>query len=246
MSQKLHLKKEVVATLFCACLLLYFLPEVKGIDLRNYTFGVKVGNTHFYRVSVIQMLLNNGTMQKDNGGYPLLPYHTIHQGDTIMANITGIINGSLTYQLTLFSKDGSNATSRIINYNYPSDILLPLYYHFISTINTTLIEELASTTYRGGLEVNVTADTICLKYAYSTLPKEESTNYLYESVYQKSTGWTIKLYLKWWNDTHTLYECLIEDESQYTEPIPWHSQSLFQLSLILLSAVLYKKSKPKR
>ncbi|MHA2204214.1 MAG: hypothetical protein ACW991_11045, partial [Candidatus Hodarchaeales archaeon] len=113
----------------------------------------------------------------------------------------------------------------------------PLHFHFISTTNTTMIEELAKTAYRGVLQVNVTADLISLEYSYSTLPEEESTQYLYESVYNRTTGWAMKVYHKFWNSTHTRSECLIEDEALYSEPTPWPFLSPF-LSLFVFFVVV--------
>lgn len=246
MNQKLYEQRKLLTTLLCVWILFLFVPKVKGIDLPNYTFGVKEGDTNTYRVTIVKELLKDGTMQNDKGGNVFFPYVTIHRGDTIMANITSIINGTLTYQLIHLSKEGQNTTSHNIDYNQPSDITYPLHFHFVSTTNTTLIEELAKTDYRGVLKVNVTTDLISLKYSVSTLPEDESTHYLYESVYNRTTGWATKVYHKYWNKTHTHSECLIEDEALYSEPTRWPSQSLFLSLFLLLAVVIYKKLKSKK
>lgn len=246
MSQKLYAKRGLVATVLCVWILLLFVPKVKGIDLPNYTFGVKEGDKNTYRVKIMKALMKDGTMQNDKGGYALYPYVTIHTGDTIRANTTSIFNGTLTYQLILFSKEGQKTPSYNIDYNRPSDITFPLEYHFISTTNTTLIEELAKTAYRGRLKVNLTADLIILKHSLSTLPEEESTHSVSESVYNRSTGWAMKVYHKSWNSTHTLYECLIEDEALYSEPSSRPVEAMFPSLFVLLAVVVYKKLKAKK
>jgi len=207
-------KKLKFIALFLFCLSLITYTKVQGADLSNWTFGVEAGDTNPYFFSVVKILEVDGTFKKDF--FPIYSYYfgkeppvSFTEGETFHVSITEIINGSLTYQL---KKDGSNITSGNIFYNLPSDITLPLHYHFISTINKTLINIAIETSYRNILTVEFSNNMI--KYRSSL--GSASTESIYEADYDNATGWAKRIYTKCWNETHLIYEYEIVDETLAT------------------------------
>ena len=207
-------KLQIIAT-FLLCLTLITYTTVQGADLSNWTFGVEKGDTNAYIISVVNYLDSDGVLRKEL--QPIYSYYfgpateptvIFTEGDSLIACITDIINGSLLYELKLLKKDGSNITSSNISYNQPSDITLPLQYHLISSINKTQLNFTVETTYHNLLSVEFSNDLIKLR--------SSPGNCIYEADYDIITGWAKRLYAKCRNETHLIYELEIVDETLAT------------------------------
>jgi hypothetical protein len=217
------------------------LVGVQGNYFSGYTFGVQVGDFKRYQVTLLNLLQANGTLRHGMIYYPYFNYTTrIYQGEALLATITNLSNGFLTYQLTLTRKNGLNISSYIIDYNRPSDILMPLFYQFITTTNITLIQEMITVRYRDQASLDVSNDLITLRTEWGTY---NGSKFLFESSYNRTSGWATQLYYKTWNKTHTYVEYQIDEATQTTNGTPWLSFPVLSLSLLFLTIFYHKKGR---
>lgn len=233
----LSCRKSLTALIISLCFLSVLLGGVQGDKFSGYTFGVQVGDFNRYQVTSLNLFHANGTLRHAMLYYPFFNYTTrIYQGETLLATITNLSNGFLTYQLTLTRKNGLNISSYIIDYNQPSDVLMPLYYHFISTTNLTLIQEILTISYRDQVSMAVSNNFITLRIEWGS-----GSKYLFESSYNRTSGWATQLYYKSWNKTHTHVEYKIDEATQTTNGIHWLSFPVLSFSLLLLTIFYHKK-----